>query len=50
MEVKIDGEIIAQLNIYAKNDIRKKEVFDYFKELFLDNLLHFWYHNKALFN
>ncbi|MCI9366064.1 MAG: hypothetical protein HFJ54_05900 [Clostridia bacterium] len=32
MIVKIDDDIIYELNIYAKNDIRKKEIIDYYKE------------------
>lgn len=37
LEVKIDNEVINSLDIFAKNEIRKKEVFDYFKQL-LSNL------------
>lgn len=33
LTVKIDNKIIKELNIFVKNDIRKKEVSDYFKEL-----------------
>ena len=33
-----DNEIIKELNIFTKNEIRKKEVFDYIKQ-FLKNLV-----------
>lgn len=36
LEVKIDNELIKSLDIFAKNEIRRKEVFDYFKELLLN--------------
>lgn len=31
--VKVDEKSIFNLKIFAENDIRKKEVFDYFREL-----------------
>lgn len=33
LTLKIGDEIIIDLDISVKNDIRKKEIFDYFKQL-----------------
>lgn len=33
MTIKIGTQKIEELNIFIKNDIRKKEIFDYFKQL-----------------
>lgn len=35
--VKIEEEIIYELDILAKNDVRKKEILDYYKD-FLYNM------------
>lgn len=34
LTVKIDKEIIYELSIFAKNEIRKKEILDYYKDFF----------------
>ena len=41
MIVKIDDNIICKLKILAKNNIRKKEVWDYYKN-FLKNMSNWW--------
>lgn len=41
MTVKIDDDVIYELDILAKNDIRKKEIFDYYKD-FLRNMSKWW--------
>ncbi len=32
LTIKIDNEIIRELKIFAKNDVPKKKIFDYFKD------------------
>ena len=39
--VRIDDNVIFKLNIIAKNDVRKKEIFDYYND-FLKNMSYWW--------
>ena len=61
LTIQIGDKVLYELDIIAKNDIRKKEIADYYKEflynmsyyltnIILDKWADFWYHNNALKN